>query len=140
VPIHRLTCPECGAGLKSAAGFKPGSTVICPKCEAGFEAEEPEEEEDEDERPKKKPASGPQKKSAAVTRNDDEEDDDEDERPKKKKKKKKADKEWSYRNSWIRYAILAILLTVMCVLGYMLYLKNEREKRADAGSVPAVRV
>lgn len=108
VPINRLTCPDCGAGLKSAAGFKPGATVSCPKCKAEFEAEEPEEEEEAEEK---------------------------EERPKKKKKKQKAEKEWSYRNSWIRYAILAILVTIMCVMGYMLYLKKERE-RADAGIAP----
>ncbi|VTT97047.1 unnamed protein product [Gemmataceae bacterium] len=112
MPIHRLTCPGCGAGLKSAAGFKPGATVSCPKCSAEFEAEEPEVEAEVEE---------------------------EEEKPRKKKKKKKAEKEWSYRNSWIRYAILGVLVAVMCVLGYMLYLKNEREKRADAGSVAAAR-
>lgn len=141
MPLHRLTCPECGAGVKSAAGFKPGSTVICPKCEAGFEAEDPDEEADDDDRPRKKPASGAVKKAAKATRqiDDDEDDgyDDEEDRPrKKKKKKKKAEKEWTYRNSWIRYTILAILVTIMCVMAFMLYKKIEREKQADAGSVP----
>ncbi len=133
--INRISCPECAAALKSAAGFKPGETVTCPKCETDFVVEDPDEE---DERPKKKgkaSSGGLTKKKPvkAAVEDDEEEDEEEDERPKKKKKKKKRsddDQEWSYKNSWIRYAILTVLLIVMCVLGYMLYLKQQREARS----------
>lgn len=128
--INRISCPECAAALKSAAGFKPGETVTCPKCDTEFDVEEPEE----DEQPRKGKASsgGLAKKKPVKAAVEDDEEDDEDDRPKKKKKKKRGDddQEWSYKNSWIRYAILTVLLIVMCVLGYMLYLKQQREARS----------
>jgi len=135
VAINRISCPECGAGLKSAAGFKLGATVSCPKCETDFEVEEPEEEE----QPKKKSKTAStgaisKKKPIKAAVEEDEDEDEEEEQPKKKKKKKKRgsddDEQWSYKNSWIRYAILTVLIIVMCVLGYMLHLKQQREARA----------
>jgi uncharacterized Zn finger protein (UPF0148 family) len=123
VPINRTECPECGAGLKSAAGFKVGQTIACPKCETYFQVSEP----DEDEAPAKtkslaktaplttkkmavKPAAvddeDEKAEKAAKTekmrsRDDDDDrpkkkrrdDDEDDDRPKKKKKKKKRDDE-----------------------------------------------
>jgi uncharacterized Zn finger protein (UPF0148 family) len=123
VAILRVGCPECGAGLKSKTGFTPGETVCCPKCETYFAVEEPDEDEEES-----KPAKGKKPVTAVV-----EDDDEEDEKPRKKKKKKRGDdededeKEWSYKNSWLRYVVLGILVIVMCVLGYMLVLKKKRE-------------
>jgi uncharacterized Zn finger protein (UPF0148 family) len=131
VAINRISCPECGAGLKSAAGFKLGATISCPKCETDFEVEEQEEEE----QPKKKSktaSTGAVSKKKPIKAAVEDDEDEEDEQPKKKKKKKKrssddGDDQWSYKNSWIRYAILTVLIVVMCVLGYMLHLKQKRE-------------
>lgn len=123
MPLNRIACPECGAGLKSASGFDPGDTVSCPKCETDFVVPEPEP----DEVPKKGKAAGKKPVRAAAS--------DEDERPKKKKKKKAGDEdedEWSYKNSWIRYAILGVLLVVLAVLGYMLYKKRQADAQAAA--------
>ena len=36
MPLNRVSCPECGAGLKSPRGFTQGQTVCCSKCEAYF--------------------------------------------------------------------------------------------------------
>ena len=112
MPFPRITCPECGAGLKSATGFDAGQSVVCPKCESEFTVEEPE-----DGRPRK----------AARASDDDEE------RPRKRKKKPR-EEERSYRNSPLRFAILAVLVIVMLVLGYLLYEKRKRE--AEAGRLP----
>jgi len=141
VALHRISCPECKTGLKSASGFTPGKTVLCPKCESYFVVEEPEGPT-ESEEPKRtaRPTGGKDKtapvkktvKAAVVT--DDEEDDD---RPKKKKKKKDDDEpEWSYRNSPLRYAVLGVLLVIMGVLGYLLYEKKRREAEDTADNKP----
>jgi uncharacterized Zn finger protein (UPF0148 family) len=111
VAITRIECPECGAGLKSAAGFEEGQTVECPKCETNFSVEEPV------------------RKS---TRNEDDEDD----RPRKRKKKRSDDdeSERSYKNSPMRFAVLGVLVVVMIVLGIMLVVKKKRESEADTAS------
>ncbi|MFO0823072.1 MAG: hypothetical protein U0792_08115 [Gemmataceae bacterium] len=133
--LNRITCPECGAGMKSAAGFKVGKKVTCPKCEESFVVEEPQDEDEpeEEETPRSAKAKAPPSKATKRAARDDDDDEEpeeeEEERPKKKKKKKRRnDEEWSYRNSWIRYAILTVLIIIMCVLGYMLHLKRERER------------
>lgn len=147
MPLLRITCPECGAGLKSSAGFTPGKTITCPKCEADFVVEEPEEEKPVADRrtTKMKPAT---KKLKVAVAEDDEDDEDEDEKPKKAKKKKKKkkrvsedgdDEEWSYKNSWIRYAVLGVLVVVLAVLGYMLYKKKQDEAKNNAAA-PAAHV
>jgi uncharacterized Zn finger protein (UPF0148 family) len=118
----RTDCPECGAGVKLPAGVAPGRTVRCPKCETRFVV--PGDEEDDP------PAKKPVRAAAA---------DDEEEAPRKaKKKKKKAadDDGWSYRSSWVRFAVLGVLLVVLGVLGYMLYKKNERDKEAERNDPP----
>lgn len=133
--VQKLKCPECSAGLKSAAGFRVGQTVCCPKCETYFVVEDPEEEEaldDEDGNPK--PARGAGKKSvraAAVV------DDGDEEKPKQKKKKKRVeeDEERSYKNSPVRYIVLGVLILIMLVLGFLLYLKRKNE--AAAANEPA---
>jgi uncharacterized Zn finger protein (UPF0148 family) len=134
VPLMRITCPECGAGLKSSAGFKVGQTITCPKCETEFEVEQPAPEPV---RPSKKAApSAALKKPARPVVAAVEDDEDEDDRPRKKKKKKKRDEEaeeWSYKNSWIRYAVLGVLLVILGVLAYMLYQKQQREKENTQG-------
>ncbi len=140
--LHRISCPECKTGLKSASGFTPGKTVLCPKCESYFVVEEPAEpaEPEEPKRTANPPSSkdkpAPVKpvkktvKAAAVAEDDD------DDRPKKKKKKHDDEAEWSYRNSPLRYAVLGVLLVVMGVLGYMLYEKKKREAEDTADNKP----
>jgi len=103
VPIMRVVCPECKAGMKNPdpAGFKVGDTVECPKCGTYFGVDAPapaakpapakavsakpaaksQPVENDEERPKKK--SKPPK----------DEDDEEEERPKKKSKARKDDDE-----------------------------------------------
>ena len=138
--IMRIECPECGAGLKSPTGFKPGQSVACPKCETYFTVEEPEEDED---RPAKKKAV-----KAVASRTDDDDDDD-DEKPRKKKKKKRRDDDdddddegskKSYATSPLRFIVLGILVVIMVVLGIMLIMKKRDEKdNANAvGDPPAV--
>jgi hypothetical protein len=139
VSVSRTTCPSCGAGLKSAAGFNPGQAVRCPKCSTPFTVPEPDFEEVEDEpAPKKK---GPPAR-AARARDDDDDDrprrrrprdddeDDDDDRPKKKKKKKSGYQE--YKSSPVRFAILGILLVVLGVLAFLLYQKKMKEKEDNA--------
>ena len=42
---------------------------------------------------------------------------------------------WSYRTSWLRYAVLTVLLVIMGVLGYMLYQKRSgQSETAGSGS------
>lgn len=135
--LNRVACPECGAGLKSASGFEPGQSVCCPKCETYFVVEQPEEADEAEEPKKGKPAAAkaavggkkPLKASAAPAEDDADED-----QPRKKKKKNADDEEWSYKNSWIRYAVLGVLLVVMGVLGYMLYDKKQRENADQGGN------
>jgi hypothetical protein len=43
---------------------------------------------------------------------------------------KKQGKESSYKNSWMRYAVLGVLVCVLGVLGYMLYDTKMKENRA----------
>jgi hypothetical protein len=129
--LTRITCPECGAGLKSGTGFTVGQAVECPKCETAFTVEEPD-----DAAPVKKPVR------AVASRVEDDEPDD---RPRKKKKKRRDDEEddeerRSYKNSPLRYAILGVLVVVMVVLGVMLILKKQREReeaRAEEERVKA---
>ena len=112
--LLKIKCPECRAGLKSAAGFTPGQTVCCPKCETYFAVEEPTDEE---------PAAAKPRKAVRAAAADDDEDE-----PRKKRKKPRDDEddafeERSYKNSPLRYAILGVLVVVMLVLGYFLYEK-----------------
>ncbi len=89
-----------------------------------------EDDEEEDERPTRKKARGSR-------------DDDEDERPRRPKKKKRRsdfdDDEPEMglysrlkHNIWVRVITMLILLTVLAVLGYMLYEKRQREAAANA--------
>src|SRR5581483_885693 len=96
------------AGLKSQTGFTVGQTVCCPKCETYFAVEEPR--------------GGPVG-------------DDADDQP-RRKKRQEDESEWSYKNSWIRYAVLGVLLVVLGVLGYMLYDKKQREAK-EARETPS---
>ena len=144
--MNRIPCPECGAGLKSATGFKVGQSVCCPKCETYFNVEEPEDEneagEDANTHKKEKPETvkaGSGKKTLKAESLDDD-DDDEDLQPKKKKKKKKKrqddEEEWSYKNSPLRFAVLGVLIIVMLVLGFLYYQKYQREHAEDTASSP----
>lgn len=124
MPVSRIKCPECGAGLSSKTGFEEGQTVCCPKCETYFTVEDPAEA-----------PVGARKPMRAVV-----EDDEEDDRPRKKKKRRDDDeKERSYKNSPARYAVLGLLVLVMCALGVMLYLKMNKKwlwKEEDTSSTP----
>ena len=137
--LTRILCPDCGAGLASKAGFVIGQPVTCPKCKTPFKVSAPFEEvkDDTPSPPTKAPAEAKKTVRAvvAVVEDDEDEDEDEDERPKKKKKKKRRDEDEdedeegsSYRNSWIRYTILGILVIVMLVLAYFLYEKWKPQK------------
>jgi uncharacterized Zn finger protein (UPF0148 family) len=50
----------------------------------------------------------------------------------KKKKKKKADKEKTYKNSPMRFAVLGVLVLVMFGLGGMLFLKMRKDRETEA--------
>lgn len=97
--VHQVTCPKCGAGLKSQAGIPVGQTVPCPRCKVRFTVETPDQSdviddaevfEDFDvEEPAPKitgppPVPPAQKKKPAPRRAADDEDT-EDERPAKKR-------------------------------------------------------
>src|SRR6478672_6937992 len=43
--VHQITCPHCGAGMKSEAGIRAGRTVPCPKCKKTFAVEAVDEAE-----------------------------------------------------------------------------------------------
>ena len=103
--LNRIACPECGAGLKSSTGFTPGQAVSCPKCETEFTVEEHAETE----------------LSAVATGG--------------QSKKKQSDTEpWSYKNSWLRYAVLGVLVVVLGALGYMLYDKRTKDRAQNNNS------
>lgn len=131
--LPKIKCPECNAGLKSAAGFTVGQTVCCPKCETYFTVEEPEDDF-EAPRPaaKSKGAPAGKKPVRAAAVNDDE--DDEDEKPRKKKRRvdDEGDDERAYKNSPVRFVILGVLIVVMLVLAYFLYEKKRKESEAAA--------
>ena len=136
MPIMRIVCPECGAGLRSPGqGFTAGEVVQCPKCETQFEVEQPVAAKTTALSPAK--TRNLSKKTTKLSARDDDEDDAP--RPKKKKKKKRDDEEeeWSYKNSWIRYAVLGVLLVILAVLAYFLYVKKKKEKDDAALPVPA---
>ncbi len=135
--LTRTTCPNCGAGLKSAAGFNPGQQVRCPKCSSAFAVPEPEDEDEAEPSPKRKRpparaarADDDDDRPRQRRPRDDDDDDDDDDRPRKKGKKK-----GGYKNSPVRYAILGVLLVVMGVLAFLLYQKKMREKE-DANAPP----
>lgn len=132
--ILRVTCPECGAGLKAddPAGFEVGQALECPKCDTYFEVETPRaaavakpvakakkpvvvvEDDDDDERPRNK------------RRRD--YDDEEEDRP-RKKRKSEAGGYARYRKSPIRFIILGVLIVVLIVMAVLLKMKWDREKQ-----------
>ncbi len=129
--LPKIKCPECNAGLKSAAGFTVGQTVCCPKCETYFTVEEPEDDFEEP-RPaaKSKGAPAGKKPVRAATADNDEED----EKPRKKRRRVDDEEgdERSYKNSPVRFVILGVLIVVMLVLAYFLYEKKRKESEAAA--------
>ena len=140
--LTRIPCPACAAWLTSKAGFAVGQSVKCPKCNESFDVPAPFEVVAEDEPPPAPRAKKPIRAVAAVADDeDDEEAPEEDERPKKAKKKKKKSRdqddedepEWSYKTSWIRFAILGVLVVVMIVLGILLIKKWTKQ---DEGPDP----
>jgi hypothetical protein len=104
VAVHRLTCPSCGAGVDSAAGFTAGQVASCSKCEREFTVDEAA------------------LKAAASEAGDEF----------LPSKPRVDDGEWSYRNSTLRYVVLGVLVVTMCVLGYMLYDKKVKEQQTAA--------
>jgi hypothetical protein len=97
--VHDISCPKCGAGLKSKAGIPVGRTVPCPKCKSKFRVEPPddpnvidvedvEELEVDEPAPKKKaPRPAPvSTRKPARRRDDDEDDEDEEDEPAARKK------------------------------------------------------
>lgn len=130
-PIQKVTCPECGAGLKTKnpRGFPLGEALECPKCQTYFAVEGPK----------------PVRKSVAAVIADDDDDDD---RPRKKRKKRARDDEETsgyvkYRRSPLRFIILGVLVAVMIVMAVLLWFKWENQKKADKefeSSRPALRI
>jgi DNA-directed RNA polymerase subunit M/transcription elongation factor TFIIS len=134
--LMRVSCPECGAGLKAddPAGFEVGQALECPKCETYFAVEAPRaaavakpvakakkpvvvvevDDEDDDDRPRKK-----------RRRDYDDEDDD---RPRKKKKFEESGYA-RYRTSPIRFVILGVLILILIVMAVLLKMKWDREKQ-----------
>ena len=106
--LRRVACPECGAGLKSPAGFELGEVIDCPKCATTFTVAEPANEET-----RKAP-----KKSISL-----------DEADSKKRIPKRRPKKTS---TW-RYAGIGGLVVTMLVLGVMLILKQREEAKANGG-------
>lgn len=51
-----------------------------------------------------------------------------------KTKSASAEGEWSYKNSWIRYVVLGVLLITLGVLSYMLYEKKRNENQEPPSS------
>ncbi|QDU24317.1 DUF1559 family PulG-like putative transporter [Urbifossiella limnaea] len=144
--INRTTCPSCGAGLKSAAGFNPGQALRCPKCSTPFTVPAFEVEEDDADAPPPPKKKGPPARAARDDDDDrprrrrprdDDDDADDDDRPRKKKKTKYQE----YKTSPVRFAVLGVLLVVLGVLAFLLYQKKMKEKEDNAeGPEPAAPV
>ena len=107
--LHRVACPECGAEVESSPGFTPGQIVSCTKCRTEFTVEDAIGDG---------PSGRPAHAAGGI-----------DEYPSQSDRAK----EWSYQNSWLRFAVLGVLLTVLVVLGYMLYQKRMKERDETAG-------
>lgn len=72
-------------------------------------------------------------------------DDEDEDRPRKKAHRRDTSPSgWSnYKKSPVRFIVLGLLLAVMMVMGYMLYLKKQREQKQNektSGLVPASHV
>ena len=113
--LNRLTCPECSAGIESSAGYTPGQVVRCPKCETEFTVEDGG-------------GSGAGSPMQPAPRRAGESDDFQ-----PSARRASADAAWTYKNSWVRYAVLGVLLAVLGVLGYLLYQKRMNEGKEMAG-------
>lgn len=113
--LIRIKCPECGAGLKSSTGFTPGQSVSCPKCETEFTVEAQTAES----LAASNRAGGPDDFVPGGSRG-----------------ANHNGKEWSYKNSWLRYAVLGVLIVALGVLGYMLYDKKMTERKESANTTP----
>ena len=136
--LMRVTCPECGAGLKAddPAGFEVGQTLECPKCDTYFAVEAPKASTVAVARPVAKA-----KKPAIVAEEDDEDDidrprkkrrrdyDDEDEDRPRKKGKSEEGGYTRYRKSPIRFIVLGVLIIVLIVMAVLLKMKWDREKQ-----------
>lgn len=117
----RVNCPECGAGLKSSTGFAIGQPVACPKCESEFTVEDPD-------------AVAARKPGRAAA--DDRPEDDTDDRPKKKRRSDDDADEGSgssYKNSWVRYTILGVLVIILVTLAILMATLGPGGLRAKLG-------
>lgn len=110
--LNHLTCPECNAGIESSSGYTPGQVVRCPKCETEFTVEDGGSA-----------AAGGS--AQPVARRVGESDD-------YQPSARRASASSSYKNSWVRYAVLGVLLAVLGVLGFMLYQKRMNEGKDSA--------
>jgi len=134
MPLTRVVCPSCQAGLKSAAGFKPRQKLRCPKCQGIVTVPAPVVEVLDDEMedkapPPPKPSAKSSIKKIPVAANLEDDDEEQEDRPVRKKKKKKGG---SYKSSPIRFVILGVLFVVLGVMGYMLFLKKATDKETIA--------
>jgi hypothetical protein len=143
--LHQITCPKCGASLTSKAGVPEGRQLNCPKCQSRFTAGAPPVEAEivEDEvaeaPPQRKKLSSPERRNgedeprAARPKRPVDDDEEPDERPRQRKKKREQEKGTYQKlkgNVWVRVVTLTVLLAIMAVLGYMLYLKIQRDNDA----------
>jgi len=143
--LHQITCPKCGASLTSKTGVPEGRQLNCPKCQSRFTAEAPpveaevvEDEVDEAPRqPKKRPSTERRTRDAkprtARGKQPVEDDEEPEERPRRRKKKREPEKGTYQKlkgNVWVRVVTLTVLLSIMAVLGYMLYQKIQRDNEA----------
>lgn len=95
MPAFKITCPDCGATLKSAGPMPPGKKVKCPKCGMGFAVpdEEPPAARPKPAAKKAAPAPAPNQDEDVGTyavirepeddRDEDDEDEDEDNKDRK---------------------------------------------------------
>ena len=142
--LHQITCPKCGASLTSKAGVPEGRQLNCPKCQNRFAAEAPPVEaeivdEVDEAALRRKTSSSTERRNrqdearTPCRRRPLDDDEEPEERPHKRKKKREQEKGTYQKlkgNIWVRVVTLTVLLSIMAVLGYMLYQKIQRDNDA----------
>lgn len=146
--VHQISCPKCGAELKSKAGILVGQTVPCPKCKTKFPVQAPDEADviddadvvedfdDEEPAPKKKkgpPPPPPRKKRRVEEAETEEEeplprkkkrrpvDDTEEEEPvsRKKKQRRRRDDDEMGAYQKLKSNVLVRVITLVVLLGIL---------------------
>src|SRR5262245_6022189 len=130
VPTPRsVRCPKCDAALPATAGFRAGRRVQCPSCEAPIVVPDTGE-------PEPDPARARPRRSRRA--------EDEDDRPPRRRDGSRSTGRGDARgrresgdrrlkgNVYVRVGTLAVLLTTLGVLSWLLYRKVERDREAAA--------